>query len=129
VAEDGQGFSVSAVERDEGLVVVALAGELDFVTGSELSRRLGELSVAPEETVVLDITEVTFVDSTGLNQLVAAATEIERREGTVVFAGASPHVARVFDVVRLGDAFRVVETLADARSAITRERVDERHAG
>lgn len=114
MADEGQDLTVSVTGHGHGLIVVALGGELDFVSGSEAAARLAQVAADGGDTVVLDVSGVTFIDSTGLNALVTASKVFEARDRTVIVAGASPHVARVFEVVQLNHSFRLEATLDDA---------------
>jgi anti-sigma B factor antagonist len=117
VNDERQVLSVSVTEDAHGVVVVSLAGELDFVGGEDLSARLAKIPVAGGPPVVLDVSAVRFIDSTGLNALVTAARAIEVNGGSVVVAGPSAHVRRVFEIARLDDSFRLEETLDGALRA------------
>lgn len=117
-------LSISVIEPSEGLFVVALVGDLDTASAAEFSPRLAELPRNGPARVIVDVSGLTFIDSSGLNALVTGARAIEANDGWIVVAGASDHIARVFDVVRLaetvqleasvGEALRRAETGADA---------------
>ena len=59
-------FSVSYVERDGGGACLRLAGELDLGTAPELTAAIDRLTAAGETRVLLDLTDLTFCDSTGM---------------------------------------------------------------
>src|SRR5437773_2565005 len=60
------------VEREDGRVRVALSGELDLATVDELRGRLAAVEGDGAPTVVLDLRELDFLDSTGIGELLAA---------------------------------------------------------
>lgn len=100
-------LSISVTEAGQGAYVVALEGELDLSSAPSLQPRLTELRAGSGETVVIDVATLAFVDSTGLNALVAGARAIESRGAYVAVAGASSHLARVFEIVRLAESVPV----------------------
>jgi anti-anti-sigma factor len=101
-------LEVSSEERD-GLVHVALVGELDLSTVAKLQDELSKVEAGSPPTVVVDLSKLTFLDSTGLRCIVTAderAREAGRR--MVVVRGPDP-VQRVFAITRLEDRLEMVD--------------------
>ncbi len=96
MSDDRQVFKATPAE-DANL---ALSGDLDALTVRELNEALASQNGARHMT--LDVSELTFIDSTGLHALVAYVRSREP-DGTVTLRGASPHIARVFEITRLTD--------------------------
>jgi len=113
VAAESSPLSISVADDGDGVRVVALTGELDFLSASDLGARLSDLRGQTGNAVVIDVSGLTFIDSTGLNVLVAGVQAIQATSSVVV-AGASKHVSRVFEIVRLGETVRVESTIEDA---------------
>jgi len=107
-------LSISVTEPKEGLFVVALVGELDMASAAELSLRLAGLGTNERFRVVVDVSGVSFIDSSGLNALVTSARAVEANDGWMIVAGGSQHIARVFDVVRLADSVEVEASVKEA---------------
>ncbi len=106
-------LSITVTEPSEGLFVLALAGELDRASAAELSLHLAGLG-GNALRVVVDVSGLAFIDSSGLNALVTSSRAVEAQGGSMVVAGASPHVARIFDVVRLGETANVEASVEEA---------------
>ncbi|MGZ4277375.1 MAG: anti-sigma factor antagonist [Solirubrobacteraceae bacterium] len=83
------------VREDGG--VVRVRGELDVATSSSLERLLLRAR-EPGERVLLDLTELSFMDSTGLRVLLRAQQAAERGGWEIVLAGVSAPVRRLFDL-------------------------------
>lgn len=85
--------------------VLRVRGELDIATGRLLEARLRALRDAQRE-VVLDLSELTFIDSSGLAILVTTAKTAERDGGAFAIRAVSAAVMRVIElsgvVERLG---------------------------
>ena len=79
---------------------LALSGELDALTVPDLNEVLSARNGARH--VTLDLSELTFIDSTGLHAIVAYVQSREP-DGTVTLTGASPHIVRVLEITRLTD--------------------------
>ncbi len=96
------------------MLVVAVTGEIHVTTASKLSQRLAEAIGRGKQLVVLDLTGVHFIDSTGLSVLLNALREVTRRDGRLVIALANPTVLRLFEITRLDATFEIVPTREDA---------------
>jgi anti-sigma B factor antagonist len=90
--------------------VVVLRGELDVATIPSLDKALGAVRVDGARKVLLDLSEVTFIDSTGLMRLLTALRELERRGGRMVLACSNPTVLRLFEVTHTNETFEIVPT-------------------
>ena len=87
-------FSISPLESANAIKVV---GELDLFNAPLLRDALDEMSAQPE--ILLDLTEVTFIDSSGLHSILASA---KSRNGAGPLAiRASRRVAAVFELLAL----------------------------
>lgn len=106
-------LAITVTEPFEGIHVVTLAGELDLSTAPALTERLGVLPHTPEAAVVVDLSGLTFIDSSGLNALVLAARS-RTANGVFVAAGATGHIARVMDVVHLAKSVDVAPSVEEA---------------
>lgn len=91
--------------RDDAVVTVAVVGEVDISNATQLSAAgLSALESGADELVV-DLTAVTFMDSTGLGHLVRVLRAA--RPTPVQLLVTHPHVLRLFEVTGLTGAFRV----------------------
>ena len=84
------------VTRADGYAVVKVAGELDFHTSGPLREQLREMAQDGQRpAVILDLAEVTFCDSSGLNAMVVAYKAIHARGGSLVIACPSQQCQRM----------------------------------
>lgn len=96
-------------EDRNGLVHVALVGELDLSTVAKVQDELRRVEATGPATVVVDLSKLTFLDSTGLRCIITA-DERAREEGrrVVIVRGPDP-VQRVFAITRLEDRLEIVD--------------------
>jgi anti-anti-sigma factor len=95
--------------------VLALRGELDLATVGRLRDVLAPLAEDPTvELVVVDLVEVTFIDSTGLMTLLNALRRLVRRGARLVLACSNPTVLRLFEATRTDATFEIVATREQA---------------
>lgn len=111
-------LSVNARE-DGGVTVIEVAGEVDVYTAPTLRQHLRDASQGPAPRVVVDMTDVKFLDSTGLGVLVGAMGRIKEADGALRLVVASDHILKVLRITGL-DALIPVD--ADAASAVSAAR-------
>jgi anti-anti-sigma factor len=109
------------VSRPEGQAahVVAIRGELDFGEAAELSRTLDRLRLDGVRWIVLDLRDLSFIDSSGINVLVVTARALSGEGGELIAAGARQHVQRVFDIVRLSEFVPIEDDLEAALERVS----------
>ncbi len=106
----GRPASFSAREGDEeGTWVLAVGGEIDVATSPELRRELHQLADRKPARIIVDLGDVTFIDSSGLGVLVGTLKRL-REEGSgdiLVLEGLQEPVRKVFDITGLTNLFTV----------------------
>lgn len=80
---------VIAVEQDGAAYVVRLGGELDLYNAEQVRTALLEIAGRAPQRLVLDLTEVEFIDSTALGALIEARASLPNRRGLLL---ASPNI-------------------------------------
>lgn len=92
--------------------VVTVAGEVDLETASQLGdHALAALQDTPH--LVLDLTGVDFMDSTGLKVLLNVQRRVELAQGSLALVGPSRAVRKILSLTGLDEAFAVHDTLAE----------------
>jgi anti-sigma B factor antagonist len=90
--------------------MIALTGEIDYYTGPRLERAVTELLDGACRGVVVDLADVSFLDSTGVNILLVAHKRLSRSGGRLAVVCPNPAVGRVFDLLSLRDLLGVVDS-------------------
>lgn len=109
-------FTVEVAERD-GRTVVSAAGELDAHTAPALEAEVGPVSTRPGGSLIVDLSEVSFVDSTGLGVLVTALKHAREAGGTLDLVVAAPRVLKVLALTGLDVVIPLHSTLDEALGA------------
>lgn len=105
-------LDVSTYERGE-VSVLALRGELDILTAPRFSASVDQLVRGGVGDVVVDLTEVGFVDSAGLQVLLSAQRRLGRRARCRAMICPQGPVRRVIELTRLIDTLGVVASFGD----------------
>ena len=96
-------FDASA-DRD-GNIVLRVSGEIDVSAKSLFQRRLADVIVANDDDVVVDLADVSFIDSTCLTVLVQARQQLEAVGRKFLIGRPSPAVTRVLELSGLDALF------------------------
>jgi len=105
----------------EDAVVLAAGGELDFEASPQLRERIADQLNAGKRRVVLDLSAVTFIDSTAIGALVGAAMRMrEHDEGSIAVACSDDNrrVLRIFDIAGVESMVALYPSREEALSAL-----------
>ena len=104
---------VESVEQRNGSVVVRLAGELDLYNVDEVRAVLDRMGKDEPERLVVDLGEVSFLDSTALGALVETKKHLPERT-LFVLAAPGQGVRRALEVSGLAQHFDIRDSVDDA---------------
>ena len=99
-------LDLTVSERGNETVVTA-AGELDVNTAPELREQLARLISGGANNLSIDLSAVSFVDSTALSVLVSALKRLRQADGDLQLASPTPSVRRVFEITGLTRLFTI----------------------
>lgn len=102
------------VEEHAGIPVLAVGGEIDVYTAPRLRERLLDLAHGGTPTVVVDLTNVSFVDSTGLGVLVSGLKRFREAGGDLLLVVTQPQILKVLEITGLTTVFSIHPTVAEA---------------
>ncbi len=94
-----QGFAVEVSDQGAGPVRIRVRGELDMSAAPELTDTIGKVDEGA--TVVLDMTGVTFLDSSAIGALVGCGRELSETGGRLQIGPRSDIVTRVLEITGL----------------------------
>ncbi len=87
--------------------MLRVSGEVDIQTSPILEQHLARVLDQGSTSIVIDLAEVTFLDSTGLSVLVAGLKRCQGSGGDLRVASPQPNVRRVLEVTGLADVFHL----------------------
>jgi anti-anti-sigma factor len=91
----------TATSEVDGVRVVAVRGELDLSTAPDLEGPLEEALAGGESSVLIDLTDCEFIDSTGIAMIVRAWQQLDgdnERAGKLVISNSNDQVQRVLEI-------------------------------
>ncbi len=112
-------LQITHAEVDPGLVVIKLAGKLMLGPESAAVEDLiTELLKQGKRRIIVDLSGVTHIDSTGIGRFIASLGRVNEARGALAMAGASGMVREGFRVTRLDRIFRFFPDVEAARKAV-----------
>lgn len=104
------------VEETDGYTLCRPVGELDAYTVTTFRESLGELANHPQ--VVIDLSDVPFMDSAGLGALIGGIRRARENGGEVAVACRRPTLTRLLHTTGFDRIVPVTETVEDAAAAL-----------
>ncbi|MFC0472364.1 STAS domain-containing protein [Halalkalibacter kiskunsagensis] len=95
-------------EENQGVIVLYLSGEIDAFTATKLREELIPLAELGQ-TVRVDLSNVDYIDSTGLGVFIGALKAIHDKNGTLTLAGMSKRIQRLFSITGLDEVISIEE--------------------
>jgi anti-sigma B factor antagonist len=109
---------LSITRADHGdQTVVHLGGEIDVYTAPLVREKLDEQIQGGRTGLIVDLTDVTFLDSTGLGVLVGRLKLARTRGGSMRLVGKDDRVLKVFSITGLDKVFEIHPDLDSALAA------------
>ncbi len=103
--------------QGEKIVVLAPTGRLDITTAWQFRLRLQESISAASPHVLVDLSEVNFIDSSGLTSLVAGMRDADKVDGSFRICNVHPEAKLVFEVTMMDSVFDIYDTEEEAIAA------------
>jgi anti-sigma B factor antagonist len=94
--------------------VIAVSGEIDVATAPQLRECLHSVIAVGKSTVVLDLLDVTFLDSTALGVMVGALKRCRELGGDLHVVVADPRIMKIFEITGLSNVFTIADSLQAA---------------
>ncbi|UQX88138.1 STAS domain-containing protein [Jatrophihabitans telluris] len=94
--------------------VVDVRGEVDVHTASHLRDRLTQVIDSTDAPVVVDLSSLGFIDSTGLGALVAARNHSEERGSALLLVCNSDRLLKLFRITGLHEVFSIHDSVPAA---------------
>ncbi|HEY3265686.1 MAG TPA: STAS domain-containing protein [Armatimonadota bacterium] len=101
-------------EAVENTLVLHLEGELDTYNCGQLRSALVEQVEAGHNHVVVDMSAVEYIDSTGLGSLVGGLKRVSEHGGEMKIVCNNPQIVKVFEITGLDKVFAIHRTLDSA---------------
>jgi anti-sigma B factor antagonist len=113
----GYGFQATERTRD-GVRIVAIEGDLDIATSPRVRELLSDAAADVERPLVVDLSNCTFIDSTGLATLLHGAKPAQNGEAHVALVSPGGEVRKLLELTAIDRTIPVFDALDDAIAAV-----------
>ncbi len=100
-------FELSEEDSASGTHVINVSGEIHVQTAPRFSQRLSDAIDKGNTSIVLDLSAVEFIDSTGLSVLLSGLRQVVQAHGRMALVCANPTVLRLFEITSLDETFDI----------------------
>ncbi len=94
--------------------VVELEGEIDVYTSTQLKQEIADIIAQGAKYIILNLSQVEYLDSTGLGLLIGALKRLRENQGNLFIVSPSVRIVRVFEITGLYKIFKIYATEAEA---------------
>jgi len=102
------------IEQKEGIAVCYIKGEVNINTVSALKESFKTLLDGDSKKVVLNMSEVDYIDSLGLATLIKFYRDLEENGGGLALSNITPKIGSIFRITKVDKALNLFETEEDA---------------
>lgn len=105
---------------DNEVKVMRPLGRLDVTTAADFRRQVNDIaSIAnPPKYLLVDLQEITFMDSSGLGALVSALKSIRNSNGEMVICSANDQVQMLFELTSMTKIFKIYSTIDEFNATL-----------
>lgn len=112
-------------DSQDRIRVLALGGEIDLHYAPVLRTLLGQQTTVPSEALILDLSEVTFIDSSGIAAIIEHLRSTTLTSVIFCIGGMSPAVKEIFEVIHLEKAMPFFGSRDAALQAIENKQISQ----
>jgi anti-sigma B factor antagonist len=107
-------FDIKTEQLGDGTALISLAGEVDLYTAPEFKQQLLEVIGQGAKTVLVDLTDTTFIDSTTLGVLVGGVKRLRPNGGQLALVCDDRNITKIFEITGLDRVFTIYPNREDA---------------
>ncbi|GAB4341434.1 MAG: STAS domain-containing protein [Candidatus Abyssubacteria bacterium] len=100
--------------REGDATVIRVSGDVDLDTSPKLRKALIDAVNKKHSPIVVDLSDVTYIDSSGVATLVESLQLSSKYGGTFRLVGLNDHVSEVFKLARLQRVFMIYDSVDEA---------------
>lgn len=107
------------IEKRENYVLAALQGEVTLGCTAEIKEKVKEYAELHKQYhLIIDMSQVGFIDSSGLGVMVAWFKMCNQENGKLIFSGLNSHVNRIIGYAKLDKIFNIADSIEDAEKML-----------
>lgn len=101
-------------EKNNDITICALEGEVNINTSPELRKKFMSIIEANEKKILIDLTNVSYLDSSGLATFIEILQRLKKINGRLRFCNINERVRNILEVTKLVNLFEIFESREEA---------------
>jgi anti-sigma B factor antagonist len=124
-------LTVTAKEREGGVVTVLPAGSLDSNTYTILEDRLALIRKGNPRAIIFDLKDLTYISSAGVRVFVGIKKAMKAAGGTFALTNLQPQIRKVFEIIQALPSLNIFESVEELDRYLTemQRKVQEKDDG
>ena len=114
----------TALREVDGTTVLDVTGEIDVYTAPQFKDAVNGIIAAGQKHLVVNMTDVTYMDSSGFGALLSATRRLRPQGGTVNLVKVSSAIDRILRITRLNTVFATYDSIDEALAAAQSTQAD-----
>lgn len=111
-------MSTTMTQLSPQVILAPIAGRFDAHQAPKVQKEIDAALANGVNTVILDLSEVNFVDSSALAVMVRTMKHCRERNGELILCGVRQPVRIIFELTRMDKAFRIIDDVVAARASV-----------
>lgn len=109
-------MTIKFEDLTENLRNIYLTGRLDIQGTEEISSEFTKLNAEAKQNVMIDLSEVSFLASMGIRELISNAKALQRRGGRMIlYVGNNALIAKILETTNIGELLPLFKDKEDAK--------------
>lgn len=101
-------------EKNNDITICALEGEVNINTSPELRKKFTSIIEANEKKILIDLTNVSYLDSSGLATFIEILQRLKKINGRLRFCNINERVRNILEITKLVNLFEIFESREEA---------------
>jgi len=117
-------------EREDETIIAVVTGEIDMSNAATVRQQIAEYVTPDADAVIVDLSELSFIDSAGLHSLIELGTVLnERRQQFLLCLPPGSTIRRAIEIIGLPHAVSVYSDRSEAMEAVRASAMESRPIG
>ena len=115
-----------SIDKQEHYSLIQINEEkLDTIVAPELKSELVKINAEGVKSVVLDLSSIKYIDSSGLSSILVANRLCDNSNGKLILTGVTDHVMKLFKISQLESVLTILNTIEEARDLIFMNEIEQ----
>ena len=106
--------------KEQDIVICNIKGDIDINSSPDIRKSFTELTESQQKKIVIDLKEVSYIDSSGLATLVEVLKRVKSYGGKLKLSNLADKVKGLFEITKLEKIFEIYDATEEAVAAFSK---------